>query len=64
MTQTGRSFAWYAIGLALGMATFFALYWVMNGRGALAKVMSGATFTAGSDSTGTTAPNSRGGPQA
>jgi hypothetical protein len=36
---SGAPFAWYAIGLALGMATFFFVFWRMNSRAELAKVM-------------------------
>ena len=32
-------FAWYAIGLLGGMVVFFLLFWAMNGRAELAKVM-------------------------
>ena len=34
-------FGWYAIGLLLGIATFFLVYWGMNGKDKTAKVMSG-----------------------
>lgn len=37
---SGTPFAWYAIGLALGMLVFFLAYWRMNGKSELAKVMS------------------------
>jgi hypothetical protein len=40
---SSTAFAWYAIGLALGMLVFFVAYWRLNGRAALAKVMSGET---------------------
>ena len=40
----GDPFAWYAIGLALGMAAFFLAYWKMNGKKALAKVMGDETI--------------------
>jgi hypothetical protein len=40
---SSTAFAWYAIGLALGMLVFFTAYWKLNGRSALAKVMSGET---------------------
>jgi hypothetical protein len=43
----GSPFAWYAIGLALGMAAFFLAYWRMNGAKALAKVMGSETVTGG-----------------
>ena len=39
-------FGWYAIGLLVGMALFFVLYLIMNGRQKLAKVMSGETVGA------------------
>jgi hypothetical protein len=38
-------FGWYSIGLVSGMAVFFVLYLVMNGRDDTAKVMSGKTIT-------------------
>ena len=38
-------FGWYSIGLAGGMAIFFVLYLVMNGKKDTAKVMSGRTIT-------------------
>jgi hypothetical protein len=44
---SGRPFAWYAIGLGAGMVVFFAAYWAMNGKAALAKVMSGDTLVIG-----------------
>ncbi|MFD9738171.1 hypothetical protein [Umezawaea sp. NPDC059074] len=44
----GDPFAWYAIGLALGMAVFFLAYWKMNGKKALAKVMGDETVVLGS----------------
>jgi hypothetical protein len=40
---SSTAFAWYAIGLAIGMLVFFAAYWKLNGKAALAKVMSGET---------------------
>ncbi|MEU5259962.1 hypothetical protein [Amycolatopsis sp. NPDC021455] len=40
---TSAAFAWYAIGLAVGMGTFFFAYWKLNGKAALAKVMNGDT---------------------
>jgi hypothetical protein len=40
---TSTAFAWYAIGLALGMLLFFFAYWKLNGKQGLAKVMSGET---------------------
>jgi hypothetical protein len=43
----GDTFAWYAVGLALGMAVFFLAYWKMNGKQALAKVMAGDTMVLG-----------------
>lgn len=33
------AFAWYAIGLLIGMAIFFGLYFLLNGRVALTHVM-------------------------
>jgi hypothetical protein len=42
---SGTPFAWYAIGLALGMMVFFLAFARMNGRVELAKVMSGGTAT-------------------
>lgn len=41
------AFAWYAIGLAAGMALFFAAFWKMNGKAELAKVMGGRTTVTG-----------------
>jgi len=38
---SGTSFAWYAIGLALGMLVFFVAFWRMNGKPELAKMMGG-----------------------
>jgi hypothetical protein len=55
----GDQFAWYAIGLALGMATFFLAYWKMNGKKALAKVMGDDTVVLGAP-----APRQDTGPQA
>lgn len=43
----GDQFAWYAIGLAVGMALFFLAYWKMNGRKAIAKVMADDTVVLG-----------------
>jgi hypothetical protein len=40
---SSTAFAWYAIGLAIGMLVFFVAYWKLNGKTALAKVMSGET---------------------
>jgi hypothetical protein len=57
---TGEPFAWYAIGLALGMAGFFLAYWKMNGKKALAKVMGDETVVLGAP----TPPRSDTGPQA
>lgn len=44
---TSTSFAYYAIGLAAGMAVFFVLYFAMNGKAETVKVMSGDTTTLG-----------------
>jgi hypothetical protein len=44
---SGTPFAWYAIGLAVGMLVFFLAYRKMNGKAALAKVMSGDPVTPG-----------------
>ncbi len=49
-------FGWYSIGLAAGIAIFFVLYLIMNGKGDTAKVMSGRTIT------GPGAPGPGGGP--
>jgi hypothetical protein len=38
-------FGWYSIGLVTGVAVFFLLYLMMNGRAETAKVMSGRTIT-------------------
>jgi hypothetical protein len=38
---TNVSFAYYSIGLASGFLLFFVLFWVLNGKTRLAKVMSG-----------------------
>ena len=38
-------FGWYSIGLVAGVAVFFLLYLMMNGRADTAKVMSGRTIT-------------------
>lgn len=38
-------FGWYSIGLAAGIAVFFLLYLIMNGKSETAKVMSGRTIT-------------------
>jgi hypothetical protein len=35
----GHVFAWYAIGIAAGMAFFFAVFRVMNGKEATAAIM-------------------------
>jgi hypothetical protein len=40
---SGRSFAWYAIGLGAGMVVFFAAYWALNGKAAIANVMGSET---------------------
>lgn len=48
-------FGWYSIGLVAGIAIFFVLYLVMNGREDTAKVMSGRTITG---------PGGAGGPRA
>jgi bacteriorhodopsin len=45
---TGTPFAWYAVGLAAGMLLFFILFWLLNGRKKLAKVMN----TPNADDTG------------
>ena len=58
---SGRPFAWYAIGLGAGMALFFVVYWALNGKAALAKVMSGDMLTTGAH---VGAGNAGGGPQA
>jgi hypothetical protein len=58
---SGRPFAWYAIGLGAGMALLFVVYWAMNGKAALAKVLSGDTLTTGAPVSG---GNVGGGPQA
>ena len=44
---SGTPFAWYAIGLGFGMLVFFLAFWKMNGKAALAKVMSGHVVTLG-----------------
>jgi hypothetical protein len=43
-----RSFAWYAIGLACGLAIYFLIYLKMNGRKKTAKVMGGVVGEDGS----------------
>lgn len=48
----GNSFAWYAIGLPVGMAIYFVLHWSLNGKASLAAVMSGGTITSTDNSTG------------
>ncbi|WP_258951818.1 hypothetical protein [Lentzea californiensis] len=35
----GAPFAWYSVGLATGMLVFFLIFWRLNGRAELAKVM-------------------------
>jgi len=42
-------FGWYSIGLLAGIAVFFILYLIMNGKKATAKVMSGPLITNGRD---------------
>jgi hypothetical protein len=37
--HTSDLFGWYAIGLAVGLAVYFALFALLNGRTATAKVM-------------------------
>jgi hypothetical protein len=44
---SGQPFAWYAVGLAIGIMAFFVAYGLMNSKEALAKVMSGDTLVAG-----------------
>ena len=44
---SSSAFAWYAIGLGIGMALFFTLFWKLNGRTELAKVMISGTTTVG-----------------
>jgi hypothetical protein len=44
---TSDAFAWYAIGLAAGMLGFFLLYWKLNGKAELAKVMVSETSVVG-----------------
>jgi hypothetical protein len=41
-------FAWYAIGLAGGLALFFTAFWKLNGKAELAKVMGGRATVTGS----------------
>lgn len=53
------AFAWYAIGLAVGMLVFFSVFWRLNGKAELAKVMISETSVVG----GTPQPHG-GGPQA
>ncbi len=48
----GEPFAWYAIGLALGMTGFFLAYWKMNGKKALAEVMVDETVAPPREDTG------------
>ena len=56
----GDQFAWYAIGLALGMAVFFLAYWKMNGRKAIAKVMGDDTIVLGTPAPPAAPPRSTG----
>jgi hypothetical protein len=42
---TSDRFGWYSIGLLAGMTVFFVLFWIMNGKPQLAKVMSGGTIS-------------------
>jgi hypothetical protein len=37
----GKTFAMYAIGLAVGMAVYGAIYYTLNGKEATAKVLAG-----------------------
>jgi hypothetical protein len=61
---TGTPFAWYAVGLALGMLLFFLAYWKMNGKAALAKVMNGETTELGTLAAADRANQNAHGPQA
>jgi hypothetical protein len=59
----GESFAWYAIGLACGLAIYFLIYLKLNGRKATAIVMGGGVGDShgGTEDTAPAAPG--GGPQ-
>ncbi|PXX53408.1 hypothetical protein DFR70_12719 [Nocardia tenerifensis] len=48
--SAGRAFAWYSIGLALGMTAFFLVFLAMNGKTETANVMSGNHIVAASTS--------------
>ena len=59
----GRAFAWYAIGLAVGMTVFFLLFLTMNGKPLTARMMSGETRVGANPPGGATATARYGGPQ-
>jgi hypothetical protein len=50
---SGTPFAFYSIGLTVGMTVFFFAFWKMTDKSTLAKVMAGKTTTLGGSVTGT-----------
>ncbi|WP_054813673.1 hypothetical protein [Nocardia arizonensis] len=57
-----NAFAWYAIGLAVGILAYFVAYWRFNGTSAIAAVMFQRTVTTSGDRTSRDDPSA--GPQA
>lgn len=47
-----NSFAWYAIGLAIGIVSYFLVFWKFNGSKATAAVMGEDTIISGGAATG------------